>query len=235
MRIIFLNSWYGKAGEAFFDFIKAQKSFCDIFCFSEVQPELYSDLERNLLNFKGEYLSDGKRELLGYIYGQAVFFKKSFVKINSSKLNLFKQVINDMGNLQYLRLQTGTQTLNVANVHGKARPGHKLDTPARIKQSQKIIDFMKNKKGPRIIGGDFNLMPDTNSVKMFEDAGYKNLIKEFDIKETRNKLTWDQFPNDEKQHFADYLFVSKDVKVKNFQVPKVLISDHLPLILDFDI
>ena len=37
-----------------------------------------------------------------------------------------------------------------------------------------------------------------------------------------------------KQHFADYVFVSKDVKVKKFEVPYLEISDHLPLILDFE-
>lgn len=108
----------------------------------------------------------------------------------------------------------------------------------RLRQSEKIINFFNDKKGLKIIGGDFNLNPDTKSVMMFEKAGYRNLIKEFDIKSTRNKLSWKQFKNQPdfvKQYFADYVFVSSDVKVKDFTVPYNEISDHLPLILDFDI
>jgi len=85
------------------------------------------------------------------------------------------------------------------------------------------------------LGGDFNLYPQTKSIKIFEEAGYRNLIKDFGVKETRNKFAWEQFPDEEKQHFADYCFVSKNIKIIDFQVPNVLISDHNPLILDFDI
>jgi endonuclease/exonuclease/phosphatase family metal-dependent hydrolase len=74
---------------------------------------------------------------------------------------------------------------------------------------------------------------------MFEEAGYKNLIKEFNIKNTRNNTCWEQFKEDVKisgkQHFADYCFTSHDVKVKSFEVPYNEVSDHLPLILDIDI
>jgi endonuclease/exonuclease/phosphatase family metal-dependent hydrolase len=38
-----------------------------------------------------------------------------------------------------------------------------------------------------------------------------------------------------KQPFADYIFITPDIKVKNFEVPDLEISDHLPMILDFDI
>jgi len=33
---------------------------------------------------------------------------------------------------------------------------------------------------------------------------------------------------------SDYVFVSLEVKVKKFEVPNIEISDHLPLILDFE-
>ena len=121
------------------------------------------------------------------------------------------------------------------NVHGKAMPGHKLDTPARIRQSRNIIDFLKGKNGPKIIGGDFNLDFHTKSVKMFEDAGYRNLIKEYGIKDTRGEVNHRQYTSSEQQYFSDYCFVSQDVKVKDFKVPDIGISDHLPLILDFEV
>ena len=89
-----------------------------------------------------------------------------------------------------------------------------------------------------MVGGDFNLMPDTKSINLFENSGYRNLIKEFDIKETRNRFAWDTFKNDPdyvQQHFADYCFVSKDINVKSFEVPDIEVSDYLPLVLEFEV
>ncbi len=235
MRIIFLNSWYAKAGKAFYDFIDKNSSDVDVFCLTEIYPELFSELESKLPNFKGCYEKGVFDPNLNFIYGQAIFTRKAFHIRDEGKIDSPKDFHNKL-NFAFaslFELTADEKTLRIANVHGVSRPGHKLDTPARIKQSRKIIDFMKDNKGPKIIGGDFNLEPFTKSVKMFEQVGYRNLIKDFKIEETRNCLSWEQFPNEEKQHFADYIFVSPEVKVKNFEVPNVEISDHLPLVLDF--
>ena len=103
--------------------------------------------------------------------------------------------------------------------------------------SKSVGNFFDDKNGPKIIGGDFNLMPDTISVKMFEKWGYRNLIREFGIKSTRNRISWEQFkdqPGFVKQYFADYAFITKEIKVDGFSVPDLEISDHLPLVLDFE-
>ena len=82
-----------------------------------------------------------------------------------------------------------------------------------------------------ILCGDFNLRPDTQSMTILETK-MRNLIKEFGIKTTRNELYADlKVFND---YFADYVLVSPGIKVQNFQVPYVLASDHLPMILEFD-
>lgn len=75
--------------------------------------------------------------------------------------------------------------------------------------------------------GDFNLDPDTKSLKILE-RNLKNLIKEYKISTTRSSLY-------ARQHkFADYVLVSPGIKVINFQVPDIAISDHLPMILEFN-
>jgi len=237
MRIVFLNSWYAKAGKAFYDFIGKNSTETDIFCLSEIYPELFSKLEGILPDFKGFYEEGIFDPGMNFAYGQAIFARNGIELKSLGKIKSPKDRKDELGFAFALPLQLSIKgrKLCVINVHGKSRPGDKLDTPARIKQSQNIIDFLKDKYEPMIIGGDFNLMPFTKSIKMFENAGYRNLIRDFNINETRNRLSWDQFPNEEKQHFADYTFVSSGVKVKAFEVPKVEISDHLPLILDFSL
>ncbi len=234
--MIFLNAWGGRL-KPFDNFIKKYSPTTDIFCFQEVSPELFSRVSETLSDYRGFYEPGWDLKMDDIWYGQAIFLKKPLKKVTDGKLSLFSSGKNE-GFMQYLETIIGSKKLSIANVHGKSRPGHKLDTDVRIKQSGKIINFFRNKKGPKIIGGDFNLMPQTKSVKMFEEMGYRNLVKEFRIKSTRNRFTWEQFKGKKdfvKQYFADYVFVSKDVKVKNFEVPNVGISDHLPLILEFEV
>lgn len=236
MRAIFLNCWYAKTGRVFFDFVKENSLNTDIFCFQEVDPKLFSNLQELQPNHVGRYATENKLEFLGYIYGEAIFVKKGLNIVSSGKVNLFRQVINDVGYMQYANIRMNGKMIYLANIHGKARPGHKLDTPARLRQSKLIINFLKNKPGLKIIGGDFNLSPDTRSIRLFEDAGYRNLVREFAIKTTRNRLSWESLKKgEEKQYFADYVFTSPEVKIRSFKVPDCEISDHLPLILDFEV
>ena len=234
MRTIFLNSWYAKAGRDFYDFISKNSPNTDIFCLSEIHPRLFSELNSLLPDFQGFYEEGKMDKYMGFVYGQAVFARRGIKILDRDKMDIFRNVYNDLGWATVFGLGN-PKRFYLANIHGKARPGHKLDTPARLRQSERIIKFFKDKKWPKIIGGDFNLMPQTKSVRMFEEAGYRNLIKDFKIKRTRNRLTWEQFPNEEKQYFADYVFVSPEVKVKKFKVPHIETSDHLPLILEFEI
>ena len=87
--------------------------------------------------------------------------------------------------------------------------------------------------------GDLNLNPDTESIRMIEEAGYRNLIAKHDIKTTRGEMNRKLHPEWAGgkygyQEFADYTFVSKKVSVTGFEVPEAEVSDHLPMILEID-
>jgi len=218
VRIIYLNCWYAKTGRVFFDFVKENSLNTDIFCFQEVSPALFSELGEILFRHCGFSAT-----------GDKAIFVKNCLKIAPVGKS-------DVSFLQVLRIKIKKKELFLGNVHGKARPGHKLDTPARLRQSRKIIKLFLRYKGPKIIGGDFNLSPETKSIRIFEERGYWNLVKDFGVKSTRNRLVWDDLKKgEEKQYFADYVFVSPEVKVGSFSVPDIEISDHLPLILDFEV
>jgi endonuclease/exonuclease/phosphatase family metal-dependent hydrolase len=68
---------------------------------------------------------------------------------------------------------------------------------------------------------------------MFEENGYIDHIKENNIPTTRNRHSWDRYPN--KQYYADYAFTSPEVKVNHFEVIENEASDHLPLVLDIEL
>lgn len=234
MRIIFFNIWHGKVWDELKEFILGHVADTDIFCFTEVHPALHAQWSELLSDYQPYYEEIAKINYLDIgVDGQSIFIKSGIKVGDYGKEYMYKVSESDAGALQHAELTIEGKKVFIGNIHGKAEPGTKEDTDIRLKQSQIIIDFFKDKEGLKIFGGDFNLNPDTKSIKMIEDAGYRNLVKEYKIDSTRNRLSWEQFNNI--QHWADYAFVSPGVRVTGFEVPKNEISDHLPLILDFEV
>jgi endonuclease/exonuclease/phosphatase family metal-dependent hydrolase len=73
------------------------------------------------------------------------------------------------------------------------------------------------------------LLPKLNQLI---DKEFINLIDKYNIKSTRPDF------NDGLEtgrNVVDYIFVSEDIKVKDFKVIETDITDHLPLLLEFEI
>ncbi len=228
MKVLFLNTWGGKVRDDITKFIEEQSRDTDIFCFQEVYKEMKLLCRDILPNYQ---------EITAYKYvaedddfPQGIYVNKNITLLSSGTL-LKRQTHSGLG--IYVRVRLGHNDLYICNFHGLSRPVDKLDNPDRLKQSRRLIDFFKDKTGLKIIGGDFNLSPNTKSLQMFKENGYRDLIKEFEIPSTRNRLVWEIHP-DNKQYYSDYVFVSPGVKIKNFSVPNIEISDHLPLILELE-
>lgn len=262
MKIIFLNIWYGKMFEPLMEFIKTSASQTDIFCFQEItrslhiarlseggRSNMFAELSNCLSEFQGYFVAThsgyDERETVDYnlTHGKAIFVRDTISLDGTGEMFIYKeQVVGPQdipdnsfpANLQYVRFRRNDKIYTIANVHGIAYPGHKRDTPDRLEQSRRIAAFLAAERGEKILGGDFNLFPDTDSIRMIEKLGMANLIKEFNIKGTRNELCNGLYPESQRQYFADYAFVSPGVHVVNFEAPYCLISDHLPLILDIE-
>lgn len=126
-------------------------------------------------------------------------------------------------------LEINGKLLQIINVHGIWNKD-KAGDERTINQSNFILSKIR-KDIPVIVVGDFNLLPDTESIKLLNNE-LTNLIDKYNIKSTR--------PNfddglDTGNIVCDYIFVNDLVKVNDFKVLNNLASDHLPIILDFDI
>lgn len=171
-------------------------------------------------------------------FGNNVFAQATYVKENIrvlAKTTLLEKE-NESGLDLSVSVSFDGRDLHICNFHGLTFPegDNKLDTPTRLEQSKSIIESLKNKSGFKIIGGDFNILPEAESIKIFERKGYTDLIKKFNVSTTRNRIALEKYPSHE-EYFSDYIFTSSDIKVKNFSVPSIEVSDHLPLILEIDI
>lgn len=260
MQIISLNILGGEIYEPLLEFLKQSVPTTDFFCFQEVydspdgqliadgaRANILSDLTQTLPDFQLYYapvqddfhLPENPSRVS---YGLAIFAKKNIRIHSTGEVYIFRTKNSMVGNddqttpmnLQYLRFTHRGQLYTLAHAHGIYFPGIKLDTPQRLVQSQKIVEFLNQETGPKIFTGDLNLMPQTESIELIEQAGMKNLIKEFHITSTRSALNYAKYPANDRQYFADYMFVSPDIKVVDFQVPTISISDHLPLMLQFE-
>ena len=230
MKIVFLNTWHGRCRDELTVFIEKEAPSTDIFCFQEADSEILQYFQRLLPEFI-EYASN-KLEGERVRFSLATYIKKPYPVLDHSAL---LEDVPDSGLALVTTVQDGNTAVTVANVHGIAFAlDDKLDTKGRLIQSKAIIGRLDGLRHPAIIGGDFNLLPEASSVRLFGQAGYQDLIATHHISTTRNRLAWERFP-DNMQRYADYTFASSDVRVRRFTVPQLEISDHLPLIIEFDV
>lgn len=247
MKIISLNTWGGRVKEPFNEFIKKHLDI-DVFCFSEVyndatNKDQYYREHRDKINF--DLLNDLK-ELLpnhNFLYhphlsdwwGLAMFIKNNIEIIESGEIFVHKQKDWDIEkekqgytakNIQYAKLKNKSKEICVINFHGLWTGLGKGDTDDRILQSKNIINFIEKLKGEVVFCGDFNLRPDTESVKIFEDFGLRNLIVENNITDTRTSYY------KRSERFADYMFVSNGLNVEEFNVMPDEVSDHAALYIE---
>ena len=225
MKMIFLNTWNGRIRQGITAFIRQQALDTDVFCFQEVDKEMRTFCRELLPDYR--MIRGYKKTAEDDNFAQATYLRND-LQLLSSQLVLEKHARTGLG--IYTQINARNTMIHLCNFHGTATPGNKLDTPKRINQSQGLIGFFKEKKGMKIIGGDFNLLPETKSVQMWEENDYRSLIKDFRVRTTRNRLAWELYPDD-RQYYSDYVFVSPEVNVREFSVTKNEISDHLALVL----
>ncbi len=159
------------------------------------------------------------------IEGQNIFVKNNFSYITDWS----EWPKKDFRAVQVVDLQTPNSQLRILNYHGIWSKNKQGNNETR-KACLKINQLAKEVTYPSIICGDFNLFPKTPSMQVFDR--HQNLLNTYQIRSTRpesNEL------NHAERNVVDYILVSKNIHVKNFQVLQTDVSDHLPLILEFDI
>lgn len=243
MKLMTLNIWGGHLKNRLLEFIKFYHDV-DIFCFQEVYnnaPNKISTEDREVsLNIFSELqtiLSDHNaffRPVVGNIYGIGMFVTKEIDILEEGEFTIHENPYyqgsgpTHSRSLQWLTCQEKNIKYSILNVHALWNGMGKTDSPERIAQSQRINQFMAAIKSPKILCGDFNLRPDTESLMILEQ-GMINLLKKYDIKSTRSNL----YQKEEK--FADYIFTSPGIIDNSFEVLSDEVSDHLPLLLDYNV
>ncbi len=243
MKIITLNVWAGRVSQKLVNFFD-QNNTIDVFCLQEVYHNGIEDNDTKLKDY--EIFSKIKKvlpchrsyfrpHLLGH-YGLAIFSKKEIEVLEEGDVfvHKYKGYIpeENLGfharNIQYIKIKHNNKNLTILNFHGLWNNQGKTDTEDRIQQSKNILDFIQKIDGEIILCGDFNLLPETESIKIFESNGLVNLIKKYEINSTRTSLY------EKPDKFADYVFVTKGVNAKDLKVLPDEVSDHSALLLEIE-
>jgi len=240
MKIISLNTWSGIVYEPFKAFFR-QYQDVDVFCLQEIyskaigkdEPHPTLDMKLDIYEQIEEWLTDTH---VGYFrpahadyYGQAIFIKKEIAVEEEGSIWIYenrepKKRGEHSRNLHYVRVNLNGKPTVLINLHALWNGMGKTDTEDRISQSKKIHEFIESRAEEKIVVGDFNLNPDTESLAIVEE-GMRNLIKEYGITTTRTS-----FYNKESK-FADYALVSSGIEVTDFKVLPEEVSDHAALYL----
>lgn len=248
VKVIQLNIWRGTLVDNALDFFRAENP--DIILLQEVYDtklpgmpkthRLFSYLKEVLPEYNSLYgpaFTDTTK--LGNIEsGNAIFTK---FKIADSKNTFFDEpyrVFDEQGEANFAHnpqtilratLDASGVELNVFSVHGIWGIDGR-DNERRLKMGDTIVEEIKGKKNI-IMGGDFNLNPDTQVVKNIE----KHAVQIFGNSLTRTfNLT---YKTDEgfKTAVVDMIFISPEIKVLDKRCLDIQVSDHLPLVAELEV
>ncbi|OGV65399.1 MAG: endonuclease [Lentisphaerae bacterium RIFOXYA12_FULL_48_11] len=196
----------------------------DIIGLAEVDAGSYRSQKKNqaqtiasALSHRHTYMSKYDKFSLAHMFpimnkqGNAFLTKDS---IENAKFHYF-----DKG-VKRLVIQLELKDLTVFLVH--------LALGYRVRQHQlaDLYSMVKGSKKPHIVAGDFNSRWGDREIKLFLAA---TGLTSADPSATPTYPSW------KPKRQLDFILYSPHIKVTGFAMPRVTLSDHLPLVCDFEI
>ncbi|MCI5222666.1 MAG: endonuclease [Candidatus Electrothrix sp. AR4] len=132
---------------------------------------------------------------------------------------LFHQFYFFKQGVKRLVIEAKTADLTVFLVH--------LSLTYRNRQSQlqQLYEIVGQALGPVIVAGDFNVLWGDQELELFLAAtGLRNA----------NNEGHPSHPSSSPKRQLDYILHSSELVVKEFFIPDVILSDHVPLVCDFE-
>ena len=175
-------------------------------------------------------------EIIAQALGHYHSFQSKYGESSVARhLPLFKQQVNafltsdEIKNEKFHYFDSGVKRLvielelddlNIFLVHLSLKFRH------RHYQLRDLYTLVKEVNKPYIVAGDFNVLWGDRELQLFLAATGL---------QTANLEGVPTFPSWQPKRQLDFILHSPQIKIKNFEVPRVKLSDHLPLICDFDI
>ncbi len=235
MRFVLYNIRYATGSKASHFIRLSQKNLQKISGFlRELEPDLVGLIEVD----QGSYRMRGKNqvEVLAESLGH---YHSHSIKYAEKSLWRHLPILKKQGNAFLARDRIRNETFHYFK-HGMKRLVIELELEhvvvylvhlalggrARHRQLSALYDLVKKAQKPCIVAGDFNALWGEREIDLFLAA---TSLKSANI---QNLPT---FPSQNPRRHLDFVLYSEKVSLREFSIPRVLFSDHLPLVVDFDV
>lgn len=248
MKLVQLNIWQGRILKHVVRFLQEQKP--DIICLQEIYSckehvpnwDSYSSLEilqEALPEMKHWFFAPlfsykvwGRRVTQGNAIASRFPMSNEHVEFTHGRFVKDEDHIPNTRNFQTCQLTIDDKRkLSLVNHHAywdKNPAGN----PTSVKAMRKVVDAVNAIQKPIIVCGDLNVRPETETMQLFKGL-LENLTETHGVKTTLTQVAG-SFDNNNTVA-CDHILVSSDVQVKHFEVSDEIVSDHKPLVLEFDL
>jgi endonuclease/exonuclease/phosphatase family metal-dependent hydrolase len=246
MKLVQLNIWTGRLLLPAIDFLKEQDA--DIVCLQEVFsfPSKSVGVLDNLATLE---ILQKELDYTHSFYAPFMEFNLADMPVRLGNLTLSKHPLDNQevffneGELEKIekwderrlnnrnalitQIQTTTRSFTLINHHGH-HEFDRLGNEASAAAMKVLAGRIRKIEGPVVVAGDFNVIAESPAMRVY-DGWLEDLTATHNVEDTRSKFG--------KVHGVpcDHILVSKDVKVNSFKVSDALVSDHTPLILEFEV
>lgn len=221
MKVLLWNIWIDGYFDKITDYIKNANA--DIIGLQEV---LENDPKRNIIGFLEkldyQHVYAPVKKIWGnevWSDGPAIFSKHEI--INSQTYSLSK---TDTRAAVRADIKIEDKIIHVFSTH--LIHTHQMESEIQQEQVKTLLGVLTPEK--TILMGDFNAIPESETIKLI-----KNVMEDTD---SSSRSTWSVYPEgcitckpEGINIRLDYIFISRDLLVKSFEVGKSDASDHLPI------
>ena len=231
----YLQFWKMLFPPKYLDYVMAnelKKYNPDIVGLVEVDTGSIRAKKENKVTFFKEMLDfEGHIERVKYIKkGFSGFFRRFPIIKKQANAILSK---NKASSVKYHSLTNGTKRVVIEAVFDKPKKFHillvhlSLGKKARKKQLEQLILMVNSIKEPVILMGDFNIFKGLDEIKP--------LLESTDLTYFMGKKKAYTQPTIKPTKTLDLILTSNKIKVNHYEVLDLKYSDHLPVMIEFDI
>lgn len=184
------------------------KNEIDILCLQEVLKSQHDKI-LNSTNFKGCYQSNV--DLKNDKYGISIYYKED-INVHYVEGNLLTSKKEQRSFLN-AQLYVNNKLLNIINTHLG------LDKEERKTQIKEILDYCENLRGKIFICGDFN-QKDIYLSNYYDTACIFDYDKIETFAPSKSRI--------------DYIFMSNNLRLYNYYIDFINLSDHYPVNVIFN-
>ena len=235
MRFLLYNMRYGTGPRMHNHLRSSRKNLTKITSFlQDLEPDLIGLIEVDHGSYRTGWKNQAEQmaESLGHYHSHSI-------KYGQSSFWRHVPVVRKQGNAFLARDRIRNETFHFFK-HGMKRLVIELELEhmvvylvhlalggkVRHHQLNALYELVKQTERPCVVAGDFNMLWGDKEIDLFLAAtGLQNA----------NVDNLPTYPSNNPRRHLDFVLHSKGITVKDFHIPQIPFSDHLPVLVDFDV